>query len=256
MRNNKLKTETVIRHWPWILLLLALFIVFLVSSAIVAADPGGGRLPLVEQMESSYSQVKDYRAIFHKQERVDGKLLPEETILLKFQEPLKIYMKWISEPLNGTEALYVKGKYENKLIAHSGGILGMITVSLDPRSPTAMKGRHPITESGFGFIIEQIRRNLDRALQYSEFQIIRMGEEYFNGRPTTVVESRFTPREGRKYYAFRAVIHVDKELMLPVSSAFYDEKDRLFEEYSYINVKLNIGLTDIDFSPQNEKYRF
>ena len=119
-----------------------------------------------------------------------------------------------------------------------------------------MKGRHPITESGFGFIIEQIRRNLDRALQYSEFQIIRMGEEYFNGRPTTVVESRFTPREGRKYYAFRAVIHVDKELMLPVSSAFYDEKDRLFEEYSYINVKLNIGLTDIDFSPQNEKYRF
>ena len=89
-------------------------------------------LPLVEQMESSYSQVKDYRAIFHKQERVDGKLLPEETILLKFQEPLKIYMKWISEPLNGTEALYVKGKYENKLIAHSGGILGMITVSLDP----------------------------------------------------------------------------------------------------------------------------
>ena len=80
-------------------------------------------------------RINDYRAIFHKQERVEGELLPEETILLKFQKPLKIYMKWIEEPLKGSEALFVQGKYDNKLIAHRGGILGVVTCRWTPKVP-------------------------------------------------------------------------------------------------------------------------
>ena len=157
----------------------------------------------------------------------------------------------------GTEVLYVQGNYENKLIAHRGGILGVITASLDPCGATAMGGnRHPVTDTGFGFVIEQLRCNLDKALAHGEFHIIRMGNEAFMGRPATVIEARFTPLEGRKYYASHVVIHVDKELMLPVGNVFYDEKDRLFEKYSYTDVKLNIGFTEKDFSRHNEKYRF
>ena len=230
---------------------------FFVPSPVAAASSGDAILPLLERMESSYAQVNDYRAILRKQERVGGRLLPEETILLKFQKPLRIYMKWLGEPLKGQEALYVQGKYDNKLIGHRGGILGMVTLSLDPNGAAAMKGnRHPITDTGFGFIIEQLKCNINSALRHGEFQIIRMGEEPFEGRPATVVEARVTPHEGRKYYCSRLVIHIDREFMLPVGNVFYEEQDVLLEKYSYADVKLNIGLTDVDFSRSNEKYRF
>ena len=58
-------------------------------------------LTLLTQLESSYAGTEDYAAVFQKQERVDGELLPEETILLKFQKPLKVYMKWIKGPHRG-----------------------------------------------------------------------------------------------------------------------------------------------------------
>jgi hypothetical protein len=97
------------------------------------------------------ARVEDYAAAFHKQERVDGELLPEEAMLLKFQKPLKVYMKWLEDPHRGREALYVEGRDDNKVIAHEGGIWGFVTLSLDPRGSLAMKdSRQPITDIGFG----------------------------------------------------------------------------------------------------------
>jgi hypothetical protein len=229
----------------------------LFASFAAAADPGETVLLLLRQMQSSYAQVNDYQAVFHKQERVEGKLLPEETIVLKYKKPQKIYMHWIGEPMNGTEALYVQGMFENKLIAHRGGVLGVITKTLDPNGPTAMKGnRHPITEVGFGFLVEKLGRDLEKAITRGEFQVIRIGEETFKGRPATVFEGKFTPGEVGKFYSSRMVIHIDREFQLPCGSAFFDEKDALFEKYSYTDVKLNIGLTDMDFSRSNKEYRF
>ena len=239
------------------LLLLILCAVLQTPPVWATAGPGDVILPLIEQMESGYARVNDYRAIFRKQERVAGELLPEETILLKFQKPLKIYMKWIGEPLKGTEALFVQGQYDNKLIAHRGGILGALTLSLDPKGSMAMKGnRHPITEAGFGFIIQEMRRGVDKALRYGELEIIGIGEEDIKGRPATVVEARFNASGGRKYYASRMVVHIDKDLKLPVINAFYDDKDVLFEKYSFEEVKLNPGFTTTDFSRYNSEYRF
>ncbi|MFZ2447478.1 MAG: DUF1571 domain-containing protein [Syntrophobacteraceae bacterium] len=256
MRKDKSSNETATRLGARVFLPLVLCAAVLVPSVAAAADPAD-IVRLIEQMESSYARVNDYQAVFHKQERVGGKLLPEETILLKFQKPLKVYMKWVGEPLKGTEALYAQGKYDNKLIARGGGILGVVTLSLDPRGSTAMKGnRHPITEVGFGFIIEELRRNLDRALPRGECRIIRMGEEAVNGRPATVIEAGFNSREGRKYYASRMVMTIDKECLLPVGNMFYDDRDVLVEKYSYTDVKLNVGFTVMDFSRQNDKYGF
>jgi hypothetical protein len=52
------------------------------------------------------------------------------------------------------------------------------------------------------------------------------------------------------------VFHIDTELQLPIGAAFYDENDLLFEQYSYSDVKLNVGLTPLDFSRENKAYRF
>ncbi|MFZ0929916.1 MAG: DUF1571 domain-containing protein [Syntrophobacteraceae bacterium] len=257
MRSDNSDAGTAIRPRPCFFLPLIFCTALLVPSFLSASDPKDALISFLEQMELSYAKVNDYQAIFHKQERLEGKLLPEETILLKFQKPLKIYMHWIGELLKGQEALYVQGQYDDKLIAHRGGILGLVTMSLDPDGPTAMQGnRYPITKAGFGNTIEQLRYNVDRALRHGDLQIIRIGEEPFEGRPAAVIEAGFTSREGREYHAARMVIHLDGEFMLPVGSRYFDQKDILIEKYTYTDVKLNAGFTDMDFSRSNEEYHF
>ncbi len=98
--------------------------------------------------------------------------------------------------------------------------------------------------------------NIKTALQYGELEIARIAEEPFRGEAAIVVEARFVPRQGRTYYTSRMAVHIDKELLLPVGAAFYDEHDVLFERYSYSDVKLNVGLMPLDFSRENRAYRF
>jgi outer membrane lipoprotein-sorting protein len=54
---------------------------------------------------------------------------------------------------------------------------------------------------------------------------------------------------------------LDTERLIPLRYAAYlwPEKDGepvLEEEYTYLNVQLNVGLTDADFDPENENYHF
>jgi len=254
--SRSLKHATPGRPLPYGVL-LGLLCAALFMPLTAEADQRERLLSLVTRMESSYARVSDYTAVFRKQERVDGKLLPEETTLLKFQKPLKVYMKWIEDPSKGTEALYVDGSNGNKLLVHRGGLLGILTLSLDPRGSLAMtRNRHPITEVGFGYLIDGLQRNIRRALLHGELEVIRLAEETFRERSATVVEAKFAPRAGRTYHASRMVFHIDTGLQLPVGAAFYDETDALFERYSYSDVKLNAGLTPLDFSRENTAYRF
>jgi len=214
-------------------------------------------LTLLDEMDSSYSRVNDYVGVFHKQERIGGKLNEAETALFKFQKPFKVYMKFIDGPSTGTEALYVEGGYENKLLVRRGGILEFMTFSLDPKGSLAMsRNRHPVTELGFGFLLAEFRRNFEPAIRAGELEIMRLADDTFNERPATVVEGRFLPHGGRKYYCARFIMHIDKELLLPVGDVFYDGKNEMFEDYVFTDVKLNVGLTATDFSKHNKSYRF
>jgi len=226
------------------------------APSVGAFDPRE-MLTLLDKMDSSYSRVNDYVGVFHKQERICGKLNEGESALFKFQKPFKVYMKFIDGPCNGTEALYVEGGYENKLLVRRAGICDLMTFSLDPKGSLAMsRNRHPVTELGFGFLLAEFRCNIEPAIRCGELEIIRLTDETFNRRPATVVECRFLSHGGRKYYCARFIIHIDKELLLPVGDIFYDGKDEMFEDYVYTDVKLNAGLTATDFSRYNKSYRF
>lgn len=212
-------------------------------------------LALLGKIESSYARVEDYSAVFHKQERVKEVLLPEEAITLKFRKPLQVYMKWLQGPTK--EAIYVEGANDNKVVAHSDGAGANLTWNLDPKGPILRAdNRHLITDIGFGFIIQMMRQNIPTAVSREEIEIARLADAVYEGRPATVVEMRFMPKDGRAYYASRIICHVDKEYLLPVGIACYNEKDDLLERYAYKNVKLNVGLTDKDFSKNNPDYRF
>jgi len=69
------------------------------------------------------------------------------------------------------------------------------------------------------------------------------------------------PDEGDKvfiprYYGGRSELLVDKENFLPVKATTWDWAGRLYEMYSYYNMKFNVGLTGKDFDPDNKAYDF
>jgi hypothetical protein len=198
---------------------------------------------------AALGRVESYTAIFHKQERVDGKLLPEETIYLKFRRPRMIHMRWVRKPFAGREALYVEGRNDNRLRVRESGLLGLIPINLDPRGGLAMKGnRHSIVETGIELLIERVGDNVRRGQAAAELEVRSGGEELVYGRRTVLIEGVFPKSGAARYYCHRAALHFDIEKKVPIQVAIYDWDDVLVERYGYEELVLNAGLAEADFA--------
>ena len=215
-------------------------------------------LKILDDIEASYGKLSSYTATFLKQERVDGELLPEETIRFKFKKPFKVYMGWLKgTPHGGREALYVAGRYDNKIVGHEGGILGIVTLHMDPKGGTAMKGnRHPITDSGIGRLIEIVTQNGRRAIKNGEGKFDIAGEETVFGRQAYVIKAELPEEKEKGYYARSIKIWVDREAGLPIRILIYGWEGELLESYGYKDLKVNPGIPDDEFDENYKGYGF
>lgn len=233
--------------------LLLLWAVAATGGAANKSDPG----KWLEEAEAAYDRVASYTAVVHKQQRVAGKLLPEETIFLKFKKPFSLYMKWIKAPHEGSELLYVAGWNENRVRAHRGDLLRFITRDLDPRDPGLMKNNlRPVTDLGIGQLVKIVALNVRTAINAGELGFSERGEEPVYGRKTQVLEfvlpnKRAGGRDGR-----RLVINQDVESKILVRIRVYDQDDQLVETYGYEGLDLHARLSDADFDPAHSDYRF
>jgi outer membrane lipoprotein-sorting protein len=226
-----------------------------VSCLAIAADD---LLQWIKQMPAAYAGVKDYTAIFTRSEVLRGKQRPEETIALKFREPLQVHMRWLSESGKDREALFVKGRDGDKVLVHEPGwISGHFTVLLPPDGPMIMdRSRHPFHEIGIGRIIDLIISTFEKANQAGELEMRDLGTARDDGRMMRTIEGILPKDPTKKYYCYRAIVTIDEALKLPVGVKVYDWSDRLIEDYRYKNIQINPGLTDLDFSPDNPNYGF
>lgn len=217
-----------------------------------AADPKA----LLYAMEDAYSKVRDYTVTLVRRERVKGKLLPQETMQVKFRKPYSTYIRWTGSVYKGREALYVRGKHGNKLRAHQGSFPD-VTVDLDPRGSLAMKGnRHPITEGSLGDLIGLLTRDLKRAeSRPQDGAIIKdLGESDQRGDRVRCFDAVFTVADG--YYAPHVKICMFTATALPSRVQVWDAREQLLEDYEYRDLKTNVGLRDLDFDSTNPKYNF
>jgi outer membrane lipoprotein-sorting protein len=210
----------------------------------------------LSQVEQALRNVDNYTAIFHRVERVEGNMIPEEVTFLKFKKPFKVYMKWLT-PSKGQETLYIHGANRNKIRAHGSGIARIISVNLDPAGTKAMKNsRHPITEAGLHNLVRIIAMNVRRALKEKELVSKDHGEKTVYGRKTRELEGILPKDKGRGYYCYRCVVDVDSETGMPIRTQIFDWDNRLVEHYGYEDLRLNPGLVDKDFDPENPEYHF
>lgn len=172
--------------------------------------------------------LSDYRAVLVKQERFGKTLAPEEEIALKYAQSGRVYMHWIGKINKGQEALYVKGQNGDRLKAHKGGILGMVTVNVDPMGEMAMEGQHhPIVHAGIGFTSARVLRDLEKGLKNGEVRVVDRGRVTLAGRDVAKVEAffpetmgpvRHTVKKGETLWDVAAAYDQDMYVILSVNS--------------------------------------
>ena len=214
-------------------------------------------LQLFKAMARHSERIKDYTAVFHKQEVVKGKLLPEEKIFLKFRKPFSVYMRWLEGPHEGREVLYVRDKYKGKLIGHDGGFFRFLTLSLDPKGRRAMKGnRYPITEAGLAKVITRVLKDVEKGEAEGVLQLCHKQSVEVFGRRSRMITIRLPDDPERGFSAAKINLWIDLENGLPIKAEFFDWDLKKVGSYGYKDLMLNVGLTEDDFDRDNKSYRF
>jgi hypothetical protein len=242
----------------WIVCLLALPCLSWPCGAWAADAPAWQLLRLLDLADKQYAQVHDYTAVMISRERVKDVLQPQERILLKFQRMFKVYMRWMEGPSQGREGLYVSGAHDDKFLVYEpNGLQRLFTAALEPTDRRVMdKSRHPVTDIGIGRLLEIVGDNARRAARNGVLRVLDRGTGEVAGRRVRQVEG-ILPQDARAgYYAYRVQLFFDEEFRLPIRVVVYDWSDQLVEDYTYADLRLNPGLSTLDFDPSNKEYGF
>jgi hypothetical protein len=212
------------------------------------------------------STIQDYSCTIVKRERVNGQLGAHQYVFAKIRhEPFSVYLNFLGpDEVKGQEVVWVAGQNDGNMLAHAGsGVKAMMgTVALKPDSMIAMEGqRYPITEIGVQNLTAKLIEVAEHDAQFGECTVDVFPGARINGRICTYVQvTHPTPRRNFRYHLAR--VFIDDELRIPTRFEAYDwpaapgQAPELLEEYTYMNVKLNNGFTDLDFDTKNTAYKF
>ena len=216
-------------------------------------------LAWLQEAKRNYSAVKDYSCVLVSQERVGGKLEEQNIIQLKMKnEPFSVHMRWLApKKQQNQEVAFVVGKNNNKMRVKSS-ILGLsngglLWVSIDPNDPRVLQhSRHTIYEAGIGNMIDQNLKHWEASRKIANSKV-DISESKYNNRDCIRIEVTALRPESSTY-CYRSVIYLEKDSKLPIRLENYAQPrdgsqpgGDLLEEFSYVNLQFNVGLTAKDF---------
>lgn len=234
------------------------------ATAAKASDPIAAAKQAIADCRSKFEKVRDYTCTFVKRERLDGRVSAPHIMEMKARsKPSSVYLKFRT-PNQGREAIYVAGRNKDKVLAHDVGIGKLLagTMVLDPRGEMAMEDcRHPITEAGLGALIETVAKHWNAELSRGESLVTVDRNMRVGAHGCTMIEA-VHPSPNPRFLYHKVRLFISQDHGLPVRYEAYDWPARpgsapeLIEEYTYLDVKFNVGLRDGDFDPENEAYSF
>ncbi|RJO73039.1 MAG: DUF1571 domain-containing protein [Myxococcales bacterium] len=226
-----------------------------------ADDPMAKAQRLVGEMQAAVGRVSDFTANFYKKEYKKGQL-PQEIAFMKWRnKPRTVYMKWIGVEKKNQEIIWGEGKNDGKIHAHKGSFPDL-TVNLGTNDWMAMKdNRHPITDSGFPHTVGLIAKDMKLAQQHPDWKVSvkDLGTMKVYGAASACYEAETDKAAHPEFYGYKALICMHNALKLPTKVQIWDKEDgkvRLVEDYGYENIKVNVGLSEKDFDPENKEYNF
>ena len=235
-------------------------------------------LPAMKIAGESYAflkdQVSDYACRIVKQERIDGRLKPMEFMDAKVRHQRVVDGRYVQRPaiylhfvgpeeMVDREVLWVEGTNGGKMVVRRGGTrFEYLTLDLDPAGDAALQySRYPVSESG---MIDMVRKLVDVGtadMQYGECDVQIFDDVKVDGRSCKCVQV-VHPRR-RSVFLFHIVrIFITKDVPIPVRYEAYDwpagdsESPPLIEEYTFQDVRLNVGFSDAEFQRNYREYKF
>ncbi|WP_437187977.1 DUF1571 domain-containing protein [Planctomicrobium sp. SH668] len=223
-------------------------------------------VPAIQLLKQSYEvvqKVQDYEATLIKREMVNGKLLHQRIRLRIREAPFSVYM-FFEDPNPGRQVLFVNGQYNNELLVRdASGITALAgTMNLAIDSPQVMaENRHVITDMGMKRMLELLAVQWQEESKYGECNVkFYPGAKMGNAECEVIECSHPRPRRQFPYHMTR--VFLEKQSRLPIRVENYgfppepNQQAPLLEEYTYVNVKTNVGLKDADFDRRNPNYSF
>ncbi len=221
-------------------------------------------LASIKECQLRFRNVRDYTCTFSKRERIKGHLTPLQVIMMKARtQPRSIYLKF-RQPSPGREAIYIVGSHDGRVLVHDVGLNKLLagTLSLEPTGSRAMEGcRHPISEAGIGPLLETLQARWSSELAPTESVVAFRDDQMVGTRRCTMIETTH-PQQQPEFMFYRVRLFVDDELRLPIHFEAYDWPSspgtpaKLVEDYTFSNLRLNVGLSDLDFNVSNGNYAF
>ena len=241
----------------------------------VAAHPLDRALVFAhDSLAAMRANVYDYTARMAKRESINGQLGKTSFMDVKIrcprvnpqgqQTPFSVYMKFLQpRDASGREVLWVDGRHNGNLLAHQpGGLIGLKTFELKPDGMMAMQGQlYPIYDAGLENLVVKLIEKATRDRAAGHCEVTYRGGLALNKRPCSLIEVVHHQKRA-PYEFYKAQVLIDDELNLPVRYTSYDwpktsgAKPQILEQYTYMNVRTNVGLTDEDFNPKNPAYNF
>jgi Protein of unknown function (DUF1571) len=234
------------------------------SHEVERGTPIASALARIERCKLRYRTVRDYTCTFSKRERIKGQLTPLHVIMMKVRtEPRSIYLKF-RQPTPGREAIYIAGRNNGKVLVHDVGLNKLLagTLRLEPTGGRAMEEcRHPISEAGIGPLLDTLKARWSSELAPSESVVVFREKQTVGTRRCTMIEATH-PHQQPEFMFYRVRLFIDDALGLPIHFEAYDWPSaplapaEMVEEYTYSDLRLNVGLSDIDFNVSNTNYAF
>jgi nucleoid-associated protein YgaU len=150
-------------------------------------------LDTLDAMGKAAAATNDYTMRLVKRELFDTKLSPEETIVIKWQRPQRVYLHELVGAYEGQEVLYAPGWNKNRIKVHSGSFPD-ITLNLDPYGSLAMAhSHHPLPQVSLVQLVDRILDNVRRARAKSVGTLQFEGRDEVLGRQAARLEATMPP---------------------------------------------------------------
>lgn len=205
-------------------------------------------------------QTPEYEFLMVRRERVkESDSLPDkpQRVFVRMrQEPLTVYARWEKDgALAGQEVLYDAGKDSRNMLAHSGGLLGLISMNIPIDGSLAKaNSRHTVRALGVAYILAQLEadheRNIaaKRSTKPASVKVARDGGKRY---AEVVYDNPGMP----PYYAKQSRFWLDLSEPVIRMVESRDNKGEVFEHMVFESLERK-KLAPNAFDPKNPEYRF
>lgn len=211
-------------------------------------------IELLEMGLTDYHQrVSDYTCTLVKQERIGGKMRPEQEIEIKFKEsPFSVVFHIVRNAGAADKIIFVEGANDNKFLAHPTGLAGLLISKVSRSVDDAQAAKaslRRVDQFGFARSLRSLLEQYESADESGDLTQEFLGTGEVDGRPTMVLSRILPPKPEYPYN--KVVIHLDQQYLVPTATFCYNSQGQLAAKYIFSNIEFNTGLNDEDFLARN-----